>query len=256
MDAGADRRRPVHDLPRQPRRRRRAAVDPHRPRRLDRGARVDRQRLHPRLRRAPAHRLRARRPLRAQAHVPDRRRDLHRLERRRGARSLDRRPDRHPRAAGHRGRDRHPPHPDPGQRGLPARAAGSGARHLGRDQRPRRRPRPVRRRRDRRGHRVAVDLLAQRADRDRAHPARAEDAHRVPRARSRSRPRRPGACRRRPVRPHLRDHPRPGARLDQPDDPHRARPRAGDPRRSSSATRCARGPRCCRCACSARAASP
>ena len=43
--------------------------DPARPRRLDRGAGVDRQRLQPELRRAAADGRRARRPLRAPAHV-------------------------------------------------------------------------------------------------------------------------------------------------------------------------------------------
>ena len=46
--------------------------------------------------------------------------------------------------------------------GGPARAARPGAGRLGRHQRPRRRARPAGRRRGRRGHLVAVDLLAQR----------------------------------------------------------------------------------------------
>ena len=62
-------RRVVHGGARHARRHHRADDDPPRPRRLDRAARVDRQRLQPQLRR-PAHdRRRARRPLRAPAHV-------------------------------------------------------------------------------------------------------------------------------------------------------------------------------------------
>ena len=55
---------------------------------------------------------------------------------------------------------------------VPGREARHGARHLGRRQRPRRRDGPARRRRGRRGHLLAVDLLAQRADRARAAAAR------------------------------------------------------------------------------------
>ena len=72
-----------------------------------------------------------------------------------------------------------------GQRRLPARAARLGARDLLRAHRPRGGERPARRRRDHRGHRVAVDLLAQRADRARARPARAARACRRASARTR-----------------------------------------------------------------------
>ena len=72
-----------------------------------------------------------------------------------------------------------------------AREARHGARHLGRRSGPRRRARAVRRRRGRRGHRVALDLLAQRADRPRPRAAGLAPADRVPRARRQARHPRP-----------------------------------------------------------------
>ena len=56
---------------------RRAAQHPPRPRRFDPGARVDGQRLHPRLCGVPADRRRARRPVRPQADVHRRDRPVH-----------------------------------------------------------------------------------------------------------------------------------------------------------------------------------
>ena len=71
-----------------------------RPRRVDRVARVDRQRLHAGLRRAAAHRRRARRPLRPPADVRRSASALFTLPRaRRRARADDRRADRRPRAS-------------------------------------------------------------------------------------------------------------------------------------------------------------
>ena len=64
MDVRDQRDRPVHGRPRQPRRDHRPARDPRRPRRLAPAARVDGQRLHADVRRAAAHRRRARRPVR------------------------------------------------------------------------------------------------------------------------------------------------------------------------------------------------
>ena len=84
---------------------------------------------------------------------------------------------------GHRRGDRHAAHADARERGVPAREARRGARHLGRHRRPRRRTRAVRRRRRRRGRRVAVDLLAERADRHRAGAAGRALPHRVARSR-------------------------------------------------------------------------
>ena len=63
---------------------------------------------------------------------------------------------------------------------VPAGAPRARARRVGRHQRPRGRVRPARRRRRRLRHLVALDLLAQRADRARARPARAAAARREP----------------------------------------------------------------------------
>ena len=59
---------------------------------------------------------------------------------------------------------------------VPPEKRGPGTRRLGRDRRPRRRVRPRRRWGGRRGHRLAVDLLAQRAHRPRARAAGADAA--------------------------------------------------------------------------------
>ena len=93
---------------------------------------------------------------------------LHRRLGRGGARAVDRRARRRPRPPGPRRRDRDAAHADDplGRRARGAPRAR--ARRLGRDQRPRRRVRPARRRRRRLGHLVALDLLAERADRARA----------------------------------------------------------------------------------------
>ena len=150
---------------RQPRRHDRAPRDPRRPRRLARGPRVDRQRLHARVRRPAAHRRRARRPLRAPAHVPRSASALFTPPRPPAALApIDRRADRRPRRPGPRRRDRHAAHAHPARR-RPSRPRGaalalgiwSGIGGLAR------RARPARRRRGRRGHLLAVDLLAQRA---------------------------------------------------------------------------------------------
>ena len=81
--------------------------------------------------------------------------------------------ERRARGAGARRRDRHAADADDPLGGRPPGAARSRARRVGRHQRPRRRVRPARRRRRRRGHLVAVDLLAERPDRPRARAARA-----------------------------------------------------------------------------------
>ena len=138
--------------------------------------RVDGQRLHVDLRRAADHRRRARRPLRAAPDVRDRARDLHRRLGRRGTGAEHRRADRRACAPGPRRGDRDAAHADDPERRRPGRAPRARARRLGRHQRPGRRDRPARRRRGRPGHLLAVDLLAQRADRARPDPARAHCA--------------------------------------------------------------------------------
>ncbi len=97
------------------------------------------------------------------------------------------------------------------------RAPRRGARHLGRRRGPGRGPGPSRRRRRRPGRLVAVDLLAQRADRPGARPAGGPAPRGVLRAQlgARSARRRPGV--ERSARRRLRDHPR------QPDRLGRAR---------------------------------
>ena len=191
--------RPVHGGPRQPRRDDRPAGHPGElPGRPVR-ARVDRQRLHADVRRPAADRRRARRPLRPQADVHHRPRDLHR-------RLGHRRPlvvvgdaHRRPGDPGRRRRDRHPAHPDdPVGRGA-GRAARGRPRRVGRDRRPGHRHRAGRRRGDRRGTRLAVDLLDQRPDRAHRDPAGALPADRDLRPEAAARPARSGHHHRRPA---------------------------------------------------------
>ena len=85
--------------------------------------------------------------------------------------AVGRRADRGARGAGRRRGAGHDAGAGAGRRRLPAGAPRRGARDLLRRQRPRRRRRPAGRRRGHPGDRLAVDLLAQRADRARADPA-------------------------------------------------------------------------------------
>ena len=101
-----------------------------------------------------------------------------------------RHPDPGPRHPGRRRRVRHPAHPDHPVRRGPARATSGRPRRVGRHRRPRHRHRPARRRRHRRGPRLALDLLAQRADRPRRHAAGRPSPDREPRPRGP--PRHPG----------------------------------------------------------------
>ena len=108
---------------------------------------------------------------------------------------------------------------------VPPEKRGAGARRLGCRRRSRHRDRPAGRRRGRRGRVVAVDLLAERADRRHPRAAGLADAGREPRTRHPARPagRRPGQCR--PVRHRPRRHPRQQRRLDQPRGADLADPR-------------------------------
>ena len=141
-------------------------------RRIAGGARVDRQRVHARVRRVPPHRRRARRPLRPAQGLRRRPRHLHRRVSRRRARAEHRRADRRAGGAGARRRHRRAAQPHAAERRDRARAARPRARPVVGHQRPRRRARPARRRRGDRGDLVAVDLLAQRPGRPGARPAR------------------------------------------------------------------------------------
>ena len=94
-------------------------------------------------------------------------------------------------------------------RAVPRRAARPRARRVGRHRRPRDRARAARRRRDRRGPLLAVDLLAQRPDRPRRRSRSRPPGS--PRATARdgvARPARPRPRVRRPARPRLGAHPR------------------------------------------------
>ena len=166
--------RAVHGLARQPRRDDRDPGDPHRPRRLARGARVDGQRLHAHLRGPAPHRRRARRPLRSPSDVRDRARRSSRSarspprSRRTSTRSIVARA-----VQGLGGALVMPLTLTILSAAVPPERRGVALGAWGGDRRSRDRVRPARRRRRRRGHLVAVDLLAQRPDRHRARPARA-----------------------------------------------------------------------------------
>ena len=127
-------------------------------------------------------------------------------------------------------RHRHAADADDPVRRVPLREARHGTRRVVGDRRSRRRGRPARRRRRRRRDRVAVDLLAERADRARGAPARA-DARRVARPRQGARPARSRARERRPARPRLGPRPRQLGRLEQPADRRLARRRRRPARR-------------------------
>ena len=142
--------RAVHGLARQPRRHDRAPRDPHGSRGVARGPRMDGQRVHAHLRRAAAHRRRARRPVRAPADVLRRARGLHARLRRRCAGSDRGRAQPREGDPGARRRDRDAAHPDAPERGGTGREAWPCARRLGWDRRARDRLRPARRRRRRR----------------------------------------------------------------------------------------------------------
>ena len=140
-----------------------------RSRRVRRAARLVRERVHADVRRAAAPGRRTRRPLRPAPDLPARTRALHARLGRRGTRAGLRRACGRPGAAGRRRSPRAAAEPDVALGGLSRRAPRGRARHLVRHLRSRDRARPARRRRRRRRHLLAVDLLAQRADR----PARA-----------------------------------------------------------------------------------
>ena len=175
--------RPVHGLARQPRGHHGDPRPAGRPRRVDRAARVDGQRVHPHLRGAAPHGRRARRPVRPAPHVRHRACDLHARLGVRRAGAVDRGAQPRPCDPGRRWRDRHAAHADAAERcGARAQATRARARDLGRRRRACDRVRAGGRRRRRRGHLLAVGLLAQRPDRAGADPARAAAARRVARA--------------------------------------------------------------------------
>ena len=138
----------------------------------------------------------------------------------------------------------------------PPGAPRSGPGRLGRGRRPGHRHRPAGRRGRRRGRVLAVDLLAQRADRHRAAAHRPGPAHREPRAGHQPGPARRGAGQRGPARHRARRGPRQRPRLDQRHraGAHRDRRAAGGGVRRPG--KCGPASRCCPCTCSAAAGSP
>ena len=185
---------------------------------------MDGQRVHADLRRLPAHGRRARRPLRAEAHVHARRRDLHGRVGGGRARPLRRLADRGSRRPGPRRRDRHAADAHHPERGRPARPARRRARRVVRHRRARGRDGAARRRRRRGRDLVAVDLLAQRPRRPRA-PAARDAAHGVDRPGQGPRPPGPRARERRDARARVGPDPRQRRRLDEPGHRRRARRR-------------------------------
>ena len=189
VDPGTGRGRLVHGVARHPRRLHRPEHDPHRPRRVDRAARVDGQRLQPDLRRPADGGRRDRRPLRAAAHPGARARRLHPRLGPLRARPEHRLADRGARPAGGGRRLRPAARADRGQRGLRPRAPGLGDRDPAGADGPGRRQRPGDRWRGDRRHRLGVDLLAQRPDR-RGRPSRSSCAG----SRRAAAPTRPSTC--------------------------------------------------------------
>ncbi len=209
----------LHGQPRQPRRDDGAAGHPARPRRIARRSRVDGERLHPDLCRTPPAGRRPRRPLRPAARVHDRPGHLH--ARIRGCGPGAHQHDAHPRKgrAGSRWGVRDAAQPDDPLRGHLHRTPATRLRPLGRDLRPRHRDRPRRRRGHHPGHLVALDLLDQRADRNRGRGPFHAPSPREPRARPLARsPRRRPRCGR-SHRDRLGGDPRQRARLDRSPGP-------------------------------------
>ena len=180
----------------------------HAPPLLAHGPAVDRQRLHPRLRRVPAARRPRSRPVRHAAALHRRARHLHRRLARERRRDLVRHARRRPRPPGPRrrarlaggARDRH-------AHVLGRRRAHEGTRSLERHRGGRRRRRPAARRRAHRDALVALGLLHQPADRHRRRPARAAHDHERGRRGEAGdeRRRRRGHRDERPARARLRD---------------------------------------------------
>ena len=172
MGGRADRDRLADGRPRHARGVYVAEHDPTRSGCLDRGPRVDGERLQPELRGVADHGRCAWRPLRAAVLLRDWVGPVRRGVRGERAGAQRRLPDRSPSSPGGRRGAGPDARSGAADRRVPAREARSGDRPVQRGHRDRGRARPARRRRDRRGHRLDVDLLAQRADRRGRDPAR------------------------------------------------------------------------------------
>src|SRR6266540_3260581 len=158
------------------------------PRRLDRAAGVDRQRLHPEPGGAADDGVGARRPLRAPAPARRRAGAVHR-----GAGAERRLADRGARRPGRRRGDGGAAGDGAARRGLPGGAAGQGAGVLQRRHRARDGRRPAGRWRGGAGAGLAVDLLAQRPHRAAADPAGPQPHRGGPRLQDQPGPRWPRA---------------------------------------------------------------
>ena len=207
LGRGRHRSGAVHGLARQPGRVDGAAGHPGAPARRAVRTRVDGQRLHAHLRRAPAVGRRAGRAVRTPSDLRGRHRPLHGVVGRRRPRAGDHGPDRRPGAPGSRRRHDHAAVADPAQCRRPARAPQRRPRDLGSHRRVRRGHRTTGRRRRHQRVGLAVHLLAQRAGRTRPPPPGPLEAVRVPWIRRAARPGRGRAGECRP----LRGGPRTGA---------------------------------------------
>ena len=151
-----------------------------------------------------------------QARLPHRDGHLHRRFGAGGPVAVDRHPHPRPGHPGRRWRHRHAADPDhPVGRG-PAGASRGRAGRLGWHRRSGDRHRAARRWRDRRGPRLALDLLAQRADRPHRHAAGRDSPDRDLRPRGSARHPGSGPHQRRPARPRVGRHQRQRPRLGQP----------------------------------------
>ena len=227
VDARGRERRAVHDHARQHGRQRRPARDPERPRADAVGARVGRDRLRPDVRGVHAHGRQARGPARAAPDLHGRPRRLHRRLARVRPRPERRLPDRRARRPGPRRSPDEPCDALDHHGDVPAAAARDGDRDLGRRLRHGARDRPACRRPPDRARELELDLLHQRADRDRR-AVRDPDLHRrVARHLARPAARRPRAALvgDRPLRAHLRVHRGEQLRLDVAAHPGRVRAR-------------------------------
>ena len=172
MGFGSDCDRLVHGRARRARGHDRARDDPRRSRRTDRNAGMDRQRLQSDLRGAAVDRRRARRPVRAAADVRRGAVPVHGgVPRLRACRQRNH-ADRGARRSGCGSRADHAARDGAVERRLSARGTRQGARHFLRHHRACADRRAGRGRRDRRGPRLALDLLAQPPRRPRCAPAR------------------------------------------------------------------------------------
>lgn len=183
---------------------------------------MDGERVHPDLRRTADAGRRARGPVRQTAAVHGRTRRLHGRLGRGGPLPGHRGTHRLPGGPGRGSGDHDAVDAHPDRRRRPARAAGSGTGRLRGGDRGRGRQWPADRRRAHRAHLLAVDLLAERADRTGAAAAGPAAAHRVLRAEGAPGHPRHGPGQRGPLRHRLRPGQHREPRMDRSRRPDRA----------------------------------